>query len=141
MTVEDLVCERLAATSGVTALVGTRIYQLVLPQKPTLPAVRVQLIDDPSAYHLRGESKVTKARVQVDAYAGKASSADPKAVADAVADAVHTALSGQRFGSVGSPVELRVLGAFKDDRRTMYEPDEIEQVRVQQDYMVVSRRM
>lgn len=141
MTVEDVVCERLASDTAVAALVGTRVYQLILPQKPTLPAVRVQLIDDPSLYHLRGSEDTARARVQVDAYADEMQSADPKATADAVAAAVHAALSGQRFMASGSPAPLEVLGAFRDARRTLYEADELRLVRVSQDYLIVSKRM
>ena len=34
---------RLAASAGVIALVGARIYQLALPQSADLPALRLQL--------------------------------------------------------------------------------------------------
>ena len=54
MTISDAVCHRLRDDAGVNAFVASRVYQLKLPQQPTLPAIRVQLISEPSVYHLRG---------------------------------------------------------------------------------------
>ncbi len=138
MTVEEAVLEHLVADVGVSALVGSRVYQLKLPQKPTLPAVRVQLIDEPVTYHLRGGYTLTRARVQTDAFASEASGGDPYRSALAVAEAIDTALSGQRFTSQGSPPERQITGAFREDRRVMYEADELREVRVLQDYIVWS---
>jgi hypothetical protein len=138
VSVEEAVREHLLAAAGVSALVGTRVYMLRLPQHETLPSVRVQLVDEPKNYHLRGPSGATRARVQVDAYAEAAGGADPYATATAVADAVDAALSGQVFNA-GSPVSLRITGAMRDGRRPFDEPDELRQVRVSQDYIVWSR--
>lgn len=137
MTVEQAVVDRLRTTAGVSALVGTRVYQLLLPQQPTLPAIRVQLIDEPRWYHLRGESAVTRARVQVDVFEA-ATIAAPYVSAAAVADAVDAALSGQVFTD-GSPTTLEVVGVFRQDRQVLYEADELRLVRVLQDYWVLSR--
>lgn len=38
------VAERIASIAAVQALVSSRVYQGVLPQSPTLPAVRVQRV-------------------------------------------------------------------------------------------------
>jgi hypothetical protein len=139
VTVEALVRERLLATSAVTALVGTRIYMLVLPQRVTYPAIRVQLVDEPVRYHLRGEDGSRRARVQIDAYDQPVGSTDPYAGASAVADAVRTALSGQRFTEASSPVTLEVTGVLFVGRRPLYEPDELRIVRVSQDAIVWSK--
>lgn len=137
MTVEEAVRAQLLATSAVTDLVGTRIYMLVLPQKPTLPAIRVQLIDNPEDYHLRGPVDLTPARVQVDVYAHAATSGnDPYASASAIAEQVNAALIAAPW-STGSPGR-QIAGAFRKSRRTMYEGDEFRIVRVFQDYMVHS---
>jgi hypothetical protein len=138
VSVEEAVRQQLLADAGLAALVGTRVWALVLPEHGDLPAVRVQLVDEPSTYHLRGEDALTRARVQVDAYAEEGAAADPYASAQAVADAVHAALSGVRF-AVGSPVSREVTGAMRDSRRVLYEAEELRQVRVSQDYIVWSR--
>ena len=134
--------DRLLATSAVTALVSTRIYALKLPQDPVTPAVRVQLIDEPSEYHLRGDVGLTRARVQTDCYVKEnVSGGNPYGRANTLADAVHVALSGQTFQNAGSPAEIEVSGCFRASRIVMYESAEFNAVRVMQDYIVWSRSL
>lgn len=139
MTPEEAVAARLEAIGAVTSLVSTRIYMLKLPQGPTLPAIRVQLIDDIKPYHLRGGTRCSRARIQVDAYADEASGGDPYASASEVAEAIHgddtgSGLSGWT-GSIGSPA-FEVLGIFRLDRDASYDPDHLRLVRMRQDYAV-----
>lgn len=142
MTVEQAIWTRVLALSPVTALVSTRVYLERLPQSPTYPAVRVQEVDDPSSYHLRGPQRLGKARVQVDAFAAEASGVDPYASGAALAAAIHgdgfgasaTGLSGW-IGSIGSPA-FEVLGCFRVDRRRSYDPDELRLVTMSLDYYV-----
>ncbi len=54
----------------IAALVVARVYTPILPQKVTMPAVQLQLIDDLDELHLRGPIETPIARVQVDAWAG-----------------------------------------------------------------------
>lgn len=142
MTVEEGVCARLETIGALTALVGTRIYQLILPQNPTLPAVRVQVIGEVSTYSHDGRARVLMARVQVDAYAAEASGVDPYAQASVVADAIQG--DGQRTtasgldgyqGDLGSPA-FRIRGVQRVDRSVSYEAEELRLVRVRQDYQV-----
>lgn len=139
MTPEDAVIDRLLATGAVTALASTRIYALKLPQDPVTPAVRVQLIDEPTEYHLRGEDDLSRARVQTDCYVKENAGGNPYLRAEALADAVHAALSGQTFRNAGSPVEIEVSSCFRASRAVMYESEEFQFVRVMQDYIVWSR--
>jgi len=132
VTVEKAVVARLASDAGVAALVGQRVYQLIMPQKPTLPAVRVQLISDPEFYHLRGGSVAARARVQTDVFTAAASGYD---AATTLAAVVDTVLSGAKF-TIGSPPEIEITGAFRDNRFVAYEPDELRMIRVMQDYIV-----
>jgi len=138
VTPELAVCERLAATTAVTAIVLQRIYEIVLPESPTLPAIRVQLISDPVGYHLRGPDGAHRSRVQVDAYVSERAvsvSDDPGANLNALAKAIDDCLSGKVF-TVGSPVEIRVTGVFRQNRSKLREPDELRYLRVMQDYFV-----
>ncbi len=137
MTVETAVRELLAADAGLEALVAGRVYMLKLPQAATLPAVRVQLVDELPAYHLRGTVGLTGARVQTDVYAAEASGADPYAVAEAVAAAVDAALSGLK-GTVGTPPGRHVAGAFRISRRPIYDGAALREVRISQDFAVWS---
>ncbi len=137
---EHAVIDRLLATPAVTAIASTRIYAVVLPQDPVTPAVVVQLIDEPSDYHLRGEDALTRARVQTDCYVKKASGVNPDLRAAELAEAVHAALSGQTFRNAGSPLEIEVSSSFRVARVVQFVAQpEFQGVRVMQDYFVWSR--
>lgn len=141
MTAEEAICAQLLATAGVTALVSTRVYQLRLPQGPTLPAIRVQAVGTIDFYHLRGGDVAERARIQTDAYAAEASGVDPYAQAVSVAEAIYTALNGQRFVVNDSPASLQVTGVLRAGRQVFYEPEELRTVRIMQDWIVWSRRL
>lgn len=142
MSPEEAVRTRLLALSSVTDLVGTRIYQVMLPQHPTFPAVRVQLIDEEAFYTITKHNKVRRGRVQVDIFAQVTSGGDPLVSADAIANAIDgdgngassTGLSGWR-GDLGSP-SYEVKGIFRLSRDKRYEADELRLVRVRMDYDV-----
>lgn len=143
MTVEKAVRQHLVADSGVIALAGTRGYQMRLPQAPTLPAFRVQLIDESEHGHLRGGGATRLARVQVDAVAGESSGVNAYADASALADAINDAMMTQApfvvsdGGSPATSLELKVVE--RPTRMAMYDPQEVSQVRIIQDYMIWSR--
>lgn len=134
MSVESAVVAKLKATSAVTALVSTRIYLLKLPQKPTLPAIRVQLISDPQNKHLRGPDGATRARIQVDAYAAETVT-DPYGSVDNISEAVNDALVYEGF----TAASIKVQSAERVDRRAMREADELNLVRMLQDFQVWSK--
>lgn len=138
MTVELAVIERLAADAAVIALASGRIYEMYLPQSPTLPAIVVQLIDEPTQHHLRGRNNAARARVQVDGYVDEAAD-DPGGQRTALGEAIDAALDGQTF-SIGTPAEIVITGAFRVDKRNLGEnKDELRLLRVMQDYIVWSR--
>jgi hypothetical protein len=139
VTPEGAVIARLQEIGDVTALVGDRIFMLVIRQGSILPAIRVQLIDDVLDYHLKGGTPVGPARVQVDCWAVAASGTDPYADANSVAAAIHgddagSGLSGWS-GSLGSP-PFDVRGIFRVDRAVSWESEERREVRVRQDYQI-----
>ena len=131
MTLEQAVRAELVATPAVSALVGTRVWQLKLPQKPILPALRLQLIDEPIGYHMRGPDGAVRARLQIDAFESETAD-DPYADVTALADAVDDALTGEPFTSEG----LQITGCFRNTRRVGYDADDIRVVRCMQDYTV-----
>lgn len=145
MTVEQVICDRLLDISALAARVATRVYLEKLPQRPTYPAVVVQLIDDSSRYHLRGEVDGARARVQVDSYAAETAGVNAYESATDVAALVHgdgrgvssTGLSGWK-GARGNPA-FEVLACLRVDRRKRYESDELRTICISQDYMVTYR--
>lgn len=85
----------LEGNAGVSALVGARIYPLILPQRVTLPAIRYQVISTiPQPTH-NGASGLRQYRIQLSVHAATYSAAQ------AVAEALHTALDAKKavFGS------------------------------------------
>ena len=116
---------------------GSRVHMLKLPQKPTLPAVRVQVIDDPEQYHLRGGAGIARARVQVDSYAAEGSGTDPYETASGLADAIDGDDAGSGLsGFAGHVEDVFIASMQRIDRRPFYEAGELRLVRIQQDYYV-----
>lgn len=141
MTPEQAVLERILSLSAVTALVGQRVFMLKLRQGETMPAVRVQLVDEDEDQHLRGGAGIFKSRIQVDVYAAEVTGGDPYAAATEIAAAIHgdtagSGLSGWRGLSGGSPPEIEVCAVVRKLRLMDYEAAERREVRCQQDYMV-----
>lgn len=136
MSAEIAVRTRLLATSAVTALVSTRVYLMRLPDPVTFPAIRVQLVDDPQMKHLRGPLGITGARVQVDVY-DEETATDPYGSVNEISQAVEAALVFAPF-SAGT---VYVQSAERIDRRALREAEELELVRMMQDFRVWSHVM
>lgn len=66
MTISSLLQAALAANSGVTALVSTRIYPIKLPQPPTYPAITYQRISNTAQ---NGSTALRETRYQIDCWA------------------------------------------------------------------------
>jgi Protein of unknown function (DUF3168) len=102
----------LLADSAVTTLVGTRICPLVLPQKPTLPAITYQRISGQTQYTHDGPA-LARPRVQIDCWASDYDTAKSLAAAAAAV------LSG--FKGISSGVEIE--GVFSAGCREFYEAE------------------
>jgi hypothetical protein len=137
MSPGDAIKERLLATGGVTALVGQRVYRIVIPQHEERAAIRIQQIDETTGYHLRGETKPGVTRVQVDVYESTSSGGNPLTTATAGAEVVHDALSGEIFEGAG----LQISGCFRKDTAELYESGVINAVGIRQDYDVHYRSL
>lgn len=90
MAVEEDIYSFLTGNAGVAALVGTRVYPLMLPQDCTLPAVAYRRVDTPRIYSHQGYSGLARPRFQFDCLAASYASAS------AVAEAVRSAFAGWR---------------------------------------------
>lgn len=134
MTITDAVCRRLRDDAGVSAFVAARVYQLKLPQQPTLPAIRVQLVSEPAIYHQRGVTNLYQAVVQVDAFANEFDTLrpDPYDTVQQLSDAIDSCLSGARFHLA----PITVTGSFRIARAPLYDPDELRLARIMQEYRV-----
>jgi len=138
MTLAEALRDRLLTLPPVASLVGARIYTLKFPQSFTPPALRLHEIDRVSTMQLRGDQRVRRSRVQIDAVEAEAHG-DPYDLAHELADAVRgeltssgaTGLVGFR-GVVSGLVIEAILG---DDRREAYDSD-AHMVRVEQDFLV-----
>ena len=143
MTVEEAICARVEGLADVVAIAGSRVYLDKAPQGTAYPVVVVQLVDDVNGYHLRGPNGLQRARVQVDAYAHEGSGVDAYAVASSLADAINgdglgpyaSGLSGW-YGHIGDDPGISVQGCFRIDRTRYYEAEEVQHVRIRQDYYV-----
>ena len=125
---------RLESLVAVTGLVGTRIYQGILPEHPTFPAIRVQRIGENEAMHMRGTSGVFRTRVQVDSISNAADAVGVAQAVDAVVrgNGATTGLIGWR-GTAAGVVIHSILPA---DMRESYDPEDRRQYRVMRDVFV-----
>lgn len=89
---------KLLATSGVSTLLGARVYPDRLPQGATLPAAVYHLISLQEEVDLAGLTGVGHARVQVDAWAATRLAAN--ALALAIRDALATSGGRGTWGTV-----------------------------------------
>jgi hypothetical protein len=92
---EQAISARLRAFAGLTALVGTKIYPVVMPQGTVLPAVTYRRTAGPRVQNLAGSSGLARPVIAVDVFAASYSSAK------AIGEQVRLALSDQG-GSWGS---------------------------------------
>jgi hypothetical protein len=139
MTVEGAIVSRLKADSAVSAIVGSRVYRLKLPQQPTLPAIRVQRVSRVEYEgHLRGRSGRFRSRIQIDAFASEYDSQnpDPLGTQDALMTAIDNAIVGKAFDSGDSPPTIQVWVVLSANAYEEYEAGELRQVRGPQDYFV-----
>ena len=68
-TLEENLITELEAAAPVTALVGTRIFPVILPQNTTLPAITYQVVTTVLMPTLDGESGLENALFQIDCWA------------------------------------------------------------------------
>lgn len=130
--IEQAIYARLAAFSGLSALVGTRIYPLFAPERPVSPFVIYQRISAERTGSIYGPSNIAIPRFQIDAYA------TTYAGAKAVATQVRLALDNYR-GTVsytGGSTKIRcaVLANDLDLYEDSIQPDPL--YRVSMDFMV-----
>lgn len=99
--------------SAITAIVGTRIFGLLIPQGQAVPALTLQLTDNQDQPLLDGVSTARLAYLDVDCWAKSL------VAAESLADAVKTAFVGYvgAFGDyqVTNIAKVRELHLFEQD--------------------------
>ena len=101
------------ADATITGLIAARLYPIILPQEPTMPAMTYQWISGTRFHSMDGASKLSGPRVQFDCWA--ATYLD----AEALFEALRKRLDGYR-GPAGSST---IQGAFFSSERDLYESE------------------
>lgn len=138
MTIIEGLREYLIVNTSIAAIVGTRIYPLRLPQKvdlvPPSCAITLTRVDDIGEAHLRGPNALSRARIQVDAWA--------KQFDDAVelGSLVRQRIDGYQgtWTDGGSPASVIRVQAILSDSESDFTEEEIQGglYRQSTDYMV-----
>ena len=145
MRLGDAIQARLLAIADLSALVESRVYELVLPQNEKRASVRFQVLGTPRPSHFRGPINHVMQRVQVDHYV-PTSAADPIATVHAMGDAaIGNGLGPQASGLYGwagvlggspdTPIHIFAVELTNDGDQT-YEEDAILRIRLRQEYRV-----
>lgn len=98
MSIESAIVDCLEHHVGLSALVGARVYPLVLPQDAEVPAVVYQRVSAPRVHAIGGASFLASPRFQFTCWGATYASAK------AVAEQVIAALDGV-LGSIGEEDE------------------------------------
>lgn len=111
--IEAALYSLLTTTAEISAIVGTRVYPVKLPQKPTAPAITYQRIYSARVRSTSGPSGLTRTRIQIDYWATTWEGAK------ALADTVREAIDGHRCTTAGTRIGSIEVEADRD----FYEPD------------------
>ena len=128
MSAEIAIYAVLAADSGVTDLVGTRIYPVRALRGASLPYITYQRISTVRRHPLDRPTDLADARVQVDCWAGS------YAEAKTLAAAVRSALAGYRGTAGGVTVQWMGLEGEADDVEIEGGVESLTCYRVRQDW-------
>lgn len=131
MDFEGALRARLTGASAVTSIVGQRIYWVERPQATALPAITLQIIDDPREQMMAGFQSRLFMLVQVDVWAP--SYATAKAGKEAVIAALTPKMTanGIKFGTatniaardLSERTETQFIYRSSIDFRFNYAPD------------------
>lgn len=115
MNLEQALSAHLRAHTGLTALVGDRIYPLVLPQGCAMPAITYSRVSG-TKQRMLTEPGPRRTRMQISCWGARY--ADPKALVAQVSAAL------QDFqGVLGGPGGIEVLDADVLDNPDLYEEE------------------
>lgn len=117
---EEALYAFLKGQGAVSALLGQRIYPVMLPQNPVMPALTYQIISRVPDYVLAGPSGLVAKRVQVNCWASREFSANGYITALNVAAAVRVAMDG--YSGIW-PGGFEILRSKLDNQHDDFEPE------------------
>lgn len=113
--IEAAIYEILAAAAGVTAIVGSNIYPVLMPEEAPYPALTYFTVDADEIHTLDRTSGLVHQRFQVDAWANDYSTA--KTLMKQVRAALEAA-----YGTIVTPLgDVDIDGILRDNERDLYE--------------------
>lgn len=118
----------LKANGGVAALVGTRVYPLILPQEATYPALAYMVVSDDRPQSHSGPTGLATPRIQIDCWGAT------YGATKLLERAVRLALEGY-VGAMGS---VTVRGVFLDTAQDLFD-EEAQKYRVRMDFFISYR--
>jgi hypothetical protein len=125
--IESALRTRILGDAGISALIGTRIFPLILPQATSFPALTYQRISGERMHSHDGPSGLAGPRIQIDTWATSYIGAKQ------LADLIRQRIDGFK-GTVGSD---EIEGIFMDTEREFYEDgDLLKLFRVSMDFFV-----
>lgn len=98
--IRKIIVNLLKNSSGINALVGTRIYPFVIPPDVSKPAIGYQVISESRGYQMDGQTAMTSTNLQLTIVAESVSQMDN------LAEACRQALSGYRGAVNGKYVHI-----------------------------------
>lgn len=123
--IEEVLRSKLLAASAVAALVGSRVYPVVLPQAPTWPSITYQRVSTTDSHrHEETARTPVEAWIQFDCWADTARGARQLALV------VKAAINGKRWLAEG------IHGVLHRTSRDLFE-DSVRVYRVRTDFMVL----
>jgi hypothetical protein len=119
----------LITDAQIAAILGTRVYPLILPQGPTLPAATYFKVSGEDQISNSGSQDYGWARYQIDAWATTFTAAQT------LADLIRSRLHGFNGAVTSGSDSWSFQGIFAMTVRDFYESDP-KQYRVSRDFMV-----
>jgi hypothetical protein len=117
----------LLADTAIAALVGTRVYPVIVPQGAPYPAITIRKISGIRYGHLRGPASLVRPRYQIDAIADGGTAAayrQSQALGTLIRQRLE-AFDGVMVDATVSPVvSWRVWVQF-DDERDLFDPEDV----------------
>lgn len=128
MSIEIAIRTRLANFAGLSALVGTRIYPLKIPQNATLPAVAYEVVSAERESAMGADIGIAHFRIQLTIFAKKYSE-----TGQLLDVATQTRAALQRFSGTVAGVEI--CNIFIENDLDIYGENVVQYQRIQ-DYKV-----
>lgn len=123
----------LLADGSISALVGTRVYPMKMPQGVTSDSIVYQRVSNTGFHHMTGAVGLARPRLQIDCWSQSADRAN--ALANLVKERIDGFRGDLDYDASTPPNTLQVRGIFFDTERDLYDEDS-ELYGVGRDYFV-----